>query len=45
MKECRGVNLGIHQKKLPGFSEFENLEDKKYWQIKKDYVREPTNKS
>jgi len=31
MKQCRGVNVGVHGHILPGYSDFENIEDKKYW--------------
>jgi hypothetical protein len=31
MKQCRGVNVGVHGRKLPGYSDSENIEDKKYW--------------
>ena len=45
MKQYRGVNVGVHGRKLPGYSESENTEDKKYWQIAKDYVHTPENVS
>lgn len=31
MKICRGVNIGIHPKKLPYYSE--KPEDEKYWEV------------
>lgn len=45
MKQCRGVNVGIHGRTLPGYSDLENIEDKKYWKNAKGYVRAPKNTS
>lgn len=31
MKLCRGVNVGVHGRTLPGYSDLDNIEDRKYW--------------
>lgn len=40
---CRGVNVGIHPKKLPQYSQ--NKDDEKYWQIQPKYLKKPENTS